>query len=220
MAQHASGQQSGASKASWLERAVDTFKRQPGPPPKPATPPVNQGTWEQSVEQTHVVPGLTVRDVGLCVFGETRSFRDRPGSNEPIGAARQKVAHVIINGAEMAKQTGKPRPTVHDPVEPSREALRNPEVRAAYESSMHAAREAYLSGHDPTNGATHLYLNTKPDRSNWKFPGGTPEGLAISTQSGPYDNSFLRGDVPSHTAWVNTYLPDEHEKELKTRKRK
>jgi hypothetical protein len=208
------------AKSPGLMRAIDVFKPQPAPPPKPSAPPVNQKEWHQSVEQKHVIPGLTVHDVGLSVFGETRSFRDRPGSNEPIGAARQKVAHVIINGAELAKQTGKPRPTVHDPDEPSREALRNPEVRTAYESSMHAAREAYLSGHDPTNGATHLYLNTKPDRSNWKFPGGTPEGLAISTQSGPYDNSFLRGGVPSHTAWVNTYLPDEHEKEPKTRKRK
>jgi hypothetical protein len=131
---------------------------------------VDQKEWHQSVEQKHVIPGLTVHDVGLSVFGETRSFRDRPGSNEPIGAARQKVAHVIINGAELAKQTGKPRPTVHDPDEPSREALRNPEVRTAYESSMHAAREAYLSGHDPTNCATHLYLNTKPDPLQLEIP--------------------------------------------------
>jgi hypothetical protein len=220
VAQHASGQRSGPSKASWLDRAIDTVKPQPGPPRKPAAPPVHESEWHKSVERKQIVPDLSIHDVGLSIFGETPSFRQRPGSNEPIAAAQQKVAHVIINGAELSQQTGKPRPTVHDPVEPSREALRNPAVRVAYESSMHGAREAYLSGHDPTNGAIHLYLNTKPDRSNWKFPGGTPRGLAINTQSGPYDNSFLRGDVPSHSVWVNTYLPDAHDKSPKPRKRK
>ncbi len=102
MADHASWQQSGANKEPWLDRAVDILKPQPGAPPKPAAPPVDQSVWRGSVEQTHVVPGLTVRDVGLSVFGETRSLRDRPGANEPIDVARQKVAHAIINGAELA----------------------------------------------------------------------------------------------------------------------
>ncbi len=35
MAQQVSGQQTGANKASWLDRAVDILKPQPGPPPKP-----------------------------------------------------------------------------------------------------------------------------------------------------------------------------------------
>jgi hypothetical protein len=211
----ASWQQRGASKESWLDRAIDVFKPQPGPPPKPTAPPVEQRAWHQSVEQKQVVPGLTVHDVGLSVFGETRSLRDRPGSNEPIGAARQKVAHAIINGRELAHQTGKKPPKVHDPVEPAKEAVRNPEVRAAYESSLRAAREAYLSGHDATHGATHLRIPVKPDRSNWKFQGGTPEGLTLSTQSGPYDNSFLGGDVRSHVAWINTYLPDKNDKKAR-----
>lgn len=212
---NASGQRRGASKESRLDRAIDIFKPQPGPPPKPPAPRVDQSAWRESVEQTHVVPGLTVRDVGLSVFGETRSLRDRPGSNEPIGAARQKIAHAIINGRELAHETGKKPPTVHDPVEPTKEALLNPEVRAAYESSLRAAHEAYLSGHDPTNGATHLKIPVRPDRSNWKFQGGTPEGLTLSTQSGPYDNSFLGGDVPSHVAWINTYLPDKNDKKAR-----
>ncbi len=213
MAQHASGQPSGSSKESWLDRAVDIVKRQPGPPPKAAAPRVNQGAWDQSVEQTHVVPGLTVRDVGLSVFGETRSLHDRPGSNEPIGAARQKVAHVIINGAELAHETGKKPPTVHSPIEPS--DLRNPEDRAAYESSMRAAREAYLSGHDPTGGATHLNLNVTPTRANKVYQGGSAKGVPISTQSGPYYNSFPNKSVPSHTAWLNTYSPDANEKKIR-----
>jgi len=37
---NASGEQKGASKESWLDRAIDVFKPQPGPPPKPPAPPV------------------------------------------------------------------------------------------------------------------------------------------------------------------------------------
>lgn|SRR2546425_144389 len=210
MAQHASGPQGGASKPSWLDRAVDILKPQPGPPPKPPAPRVDQGAWRESVEQTHVAPGLTVRDVGLSVFGETRSLRDRPGSNEPIGAARQKVAHVIINGAEEAHRRGQKPPTVHSPIQPT--DLRNPEERAAYESSMNAAREAYLSGHDATEGATHFSIEVTPSRANKVYKRGTREGVPISTQSGPYYNSYLGRDVKSHVAWLDTYR-SEYEKD-------
>ncbi len=92
--------------------------------------------------------------------------------------------------------------------------MRNPEERAAYESPLKAAREAYLSGHDPTNGATHLNLNVTPTRANHVYSRGTPEGVPISTQSGPYYNSFPNKSVPSHTAWVNTYFPGENEKKV------
>jgi hypothetical protein len=201
----AARQQSGASKGSWLDRAIDIFKPQPEPPPKLPTPPVDQTAWQQSVEETHIVPGLTVRDVGLSVFGEIKSFHDRPGSNEPIDAARQKVAHVIINGAEAARRRGTAAPSVALPVELTNAERRNPEVRAAYESSMNAAREAFFSGDDPTHGATHLNMRPTPDRSNWM-------GLPLITQSGPYDNSFVKGDVKSHTAWINTYHADYEKK--------
>lgn len=83
MAHHAAGQQSGSSKGSWLDRAVDTFKRQPGPPPKPAAPQVHEGEWNQSVEGKEVVPGVTVHAVGLSVFRETRSIHDRRAPTNP-----------------------------------------------------------------------------------------------------------------------------------------
>lgn len=158
------------------------------------------------MEETHVVPGLTVHDVGLSVFGETRSLSDRPGSNEPITAARQKIAHMIMNGAGKWGPDRTKYASTALPIEPSEEEKRNPATRAAYESSMKAAREAYLSGHDPSNGATHFNIRGTPDRSEWKgrFP--------ISTQSGPYDNSFPNKDFPSRVAWINTYFPDEKEK--------
>ncbi len=110
MPDQASSRQSRANKESLLDRAIDSVKLQPEPPPKPHPPSADQTEWHKSVEQHHVVPGVTVRDVGLSVFGETRSLHDRPGSNEPIDSARQKVAHVIINGAEEAHQRGQKPP--------------------------------------------------------------------------------------------------------------
>ena len=209
MADHTSSRQSGAHKASWLDRAADILKPQPGPPPKPHAPPVHEGEWHKSVERKQIVPGLTVHDVGLSVFGETRSLHDRPGSNEPLGAARQKVAHVIINGAEEAHRRGQKPPTVHGPIEPR--DLHNPQERTAYESSMNAAREAYLSGHDTTQGATHFSIEGTTSRANKIYKRGTREGVPISTQSGPYYNSYLGRDVKSHIAWLNTYN-SEYEK--------
>jgi hypothetical protein len=168
-----------AHHSSWLDRALDILERQPSPPRRPAAPRVNQRAWDESVEQTHVIPGLTVHDVGLSIFGETRSLRDRPGSNEPIDSARQKVAHAIINGRELAHQTGKKPPTVHPPVEPPNEVLPNREERAAYESSLRAAREAYLSGHDPTNGATHF--NMRVTARSFQLERRSPDQYAVGT---------------------------------------
>ncbi len=191
---------------SLAERAIDKVKPQPGAPSKPKAPAVPDKEWQSSVERKEIVPGLTVHDVGLSVFGETRSLRDRQGSNESIDSARQRVAHAMINDPELSHRTGKPRNKVHDPVEPSDKVLRSREERAAYDSSLHAAREAYLSGQDPTNGATHFNMRPAPRRT--PFDGAFP----ISTQSGPYDNSFPSKNAPRHTTWLNTYLPDENEK--------
>ena len=203
-------QRNRASNEGWLERVIDVFKPQPAPPRQPGPPSMDENDWRRAVEETHVVPRLTVHDVGLSVFGETRSLSDRPGSNESLDAGRQKVAHVIINGAEEAHRRGRKPPSVHSAIEPR--SLANPTERAAYDSSMNAAREAYLSGHDPTRGATHFSIEQTPSRANKVYDRRTPEGVPISTQSGPYHNSYLGRDVKSHTAWLNTYQ-SEYEKE-------
>ena len=62
MTQHASGQQGGASKGSWLDRAIDIVRPQPVAPPRPAAPPVHEAQWHKSVERKEIVPGLTVHD--------------------------------------------------------------------------------------------------------------------------------------------------------------
>ena len=175
-------------------------------PPSPRPPGVNQRAWDSNVELTHISDSLgTVHDLGLIVFGETQSYSDRPDSNEPIETAREEMAHTVINADE---KWGFDRPKyakTHGAIEPPENALHNPTVRAAYESSMQAAREAYLSGTDPTTGAVFLYQAGTPDRSNLRFRGGRPQGVPISTQSGPYDNSYTGGQVESRTTWLNTY---------------
>jgi hypothetical protein len=146
-----------------------------------------------------------VHDLGLIVFNETQSYSDRPDSNESLDVAREQIAHSVLNadqkyGADRQRLAG-----TASAIEPSDNALRNPAVRAAYDSSMKAARETYLSGNDPTNGAVFFVQLPSPDRSNYVFHNGRPQGVPISTQSGPYNNSYPNKRVPSRTAWLNTY---------------
>jgi hypothetical protein len=199
--------QSTPNDTSWWDELIDVVRPNRVPaPPTPQPPPVDQSAWEKSVEQAKVSDSLgTVHDLGLRVFNETQSYLDRPDSNEPLDAARERMAHSIINadhkyGANRQRLAG-----TASPIEPSSDSLRNPTVRSAYESSMKAAREAYLSGTDPTNGAVSPIQQTNPSRSNYVFHNGRPEGVPISTQSGPYNNAFPNKRVPARTAWLNTY---------------
>lgn len=196
---------------SWWDDLIDAIKPQQVPhPPAPQPPPVDQGAWDKSVEQSNVSDSLgSVHDLGLRIFGETRSFSDRPESNEPLDFAREKMAWTIINGDHKWGFDRQKWASTASPIEPTAEELANPAVRAAYDSSMKAAREAYLGWKDPTNGA--LYLNQRPtaDRSNRTFPGGLPQGVPLSTQSGPYDNSYTKGKVKSPIVWLNTYWPPQ-----------
>jgi hypothetical protein len=180
---------------------ADRFKHRPENPHSPQPPGVDQSAWARNVEQKRVSPNMTVHDVGLSVYGETRSFSDDPGSNESIHTAREKVAHVILNGVA---QRGVKHPSAHDPVEPTEATLRNPAERAAYESSLRAAKEAYLSGTDPTHGAIYFRLLGTADRL------GLYNGRSqLRTQSGPYRNSFQAGDVRANKAWITTYGPEK-----------
>jgi hypothetical protein len=195
------------SDTSWWDRLIDRLSGGTVPPPlSPRPPGVDQGAWAKNVERARISPYLgTVHDLGLIVFGETQSYSDRPDSNEPLIAARQKMAHSIINAGEKWGARRMTYARTHGPVEPSERALNNPAVRAAYESSMQAAREAFLSGADPTNGAVFTQQLDSPTRSNFRFRGGRPQGVPLSTQSGPYNNSYIGGQVESRTAWLNTY---------------
>lgn len=192
---------------SWVNRAIDHFKPQPPAPKSPAAPPVDQTAWEHSVN-AHKVNTLTVHDVGLIVFNETQSVMPNDKANDTVDGARKKVAHAVINGDS---QLGKKRPETALAVEPAANAMRDPRTRAAYESSLKAARVAYLDPTDPTHGATHLNLRRNADRSNFESGGPHDPGFRIRTQSGPFDNSYptpgKRG-LPSTGIYVNTYGPE------------
>lgn len=193
-----------SQRQSWSDRALDRIKPQPPAPARPAPPAMNQTAWEQSVG-AHKVNTLTVQDVGRIVFNETQSFTNSDSANDTIHAAREKVAHAIMNGDQ---QLGRHRPATAHPVEPSAKALKDPKTKAAYESSLKAAREAYLRATDPTHGATHFKFMTTADRSDQKFNHNSSKKNALKTQSGPFNNSYLKGGVPSHHVYVNTYAPD------------
>jgi len=202
-----SDRKSNAKGESWLNRALDRIKPQAAPPGSPAPPPVDQSQWEKSVE-AHKVNTLTVHDVGLIVFNETQSVINSDKANDTVGGAREMVAHAVINGDS---QLGRKRPQTAGPIEPSAKTLKDPRTKAAYDSSLKAAREAYLSPTDPTHGATYFNLRPSADRSDYK-PGG-PHGpeFKIRTHSGPFDNSFPTRDkkgLPSRGVYVNTYGPD------------
>jgi hypothetical protein len=117
------------------------------------------------------------------------------------------MAHAIINGDHLYGAKRQEMASTALPIEPSPDALRNPAIRAAYESSMKAAREAYLSGSDPTQGAVHLNARGNASRSNGKPKHMPPPGKPLNTQSGPYNNSYTKGDTPYSTVWLNTYAP-------------
>ena len=193
-----------ALSQSWRDRALDRIKPQPPAPARPAPPPVDQSAWEKSVE-AHKVNTLTVRDVGRIVFHETQSFTNGDSANDTIDLAREKVAHTIMNGDQ---QLGRHRPATAHPDEPSAKAVKDPKTKAAYKSSLNAAREAYLSATDPTHGATHFKFMTTADRSDQKFNHNSSKNNALKRQSGPFNNSYLKGGVPSHHVYVNTYAPD------------
>ena len=186
---------------SFVDRVVDKIAP-PLPPPLPAPrpPAVDQRALERSADRARVNT-LTVHDVGLIVFNETQSFSNRPGANESIDAAREKLAHAVMNGDRVH---GRARPITAGAIEPSTDELRNPAVQAAYDSSISAAQRAHLSATDPTQGAGHLRFTATANRSNFLRRSNHP-GYRIRTQSGPYRNSYFGNDVDYDTVYVNTY---------------
>lgn len=197
--------QAGPDDTSWWDELISAVKPQqtPGQLPTPAAlqpPPVDQTAWDKSVEQAKVPDG-TVHDVGLRIFQETKSYSDLPNSNEPLDYAREKMAWAIYNGYGKWGTDRQKNASTALPIEPSPQELADPATLAAYQSSMKAAREAYLGWSDPTNGA--VFLNQRPtaDRSNLVFKNGKRGGVPLSTQSGPYHNSFPnKKNMPSTTA--------------------
>jgi hypothetical protein len=181
---------------SWLNRVIDRIKPQPPLPKNTEPPPVDRTQWEKSVD-AHKVNKLTVKDVGLIVFGEMQSYTDSDNSNDSLASAREKIAHTVINADDKFGAKRVHLAPTASPIEPSSARLQDPRTREAYGLSLTAARNAYLSLNDATHGATNFRFRPDPDRSNMKFRHGTPEGLPLKTQSGPFNNSYTKHDVRS-----------------------
>ena len=192
----------------WDDLIAGLSQKQLPPPPAPQPPPVNQSAWEKSVEQAKISDSLgSVHDLGLIIFNETRSYMDRPDSSEPLDTAREKIGRSIINADQQYGFNRMGNAKTALPIEPSVNALNDPATRAAYASSMKAAREAYLSGTDPAHGAVHFNARGDPGRYNWRPKGMNPPGKPLKTHSGPYNNSYTKGDTPYSAVWLNTYEP-------------
>jgi hypothetical protein len=102
-------------------------------------------------------------------------------------------AHALINADEMF---GSKRPITAKPVKtiPPAEAA----IFKQVQDGLTTAKAQRARGIDPTNGATHFRFWGDDHRGPWN-------GYPIRTQVGPLHNSFTYGDVPSTTAWANTY---------------
>jgi hypothetical protein len=101
------------------------------PPPAPQAPPVDQSAWEKSVEQAKV-QDETVHDVGLrnqILFRST-------GLNDPLDAAREKMAWVILSGYHKWGADRPKHASTASPIEPSPQELSDPAILAAYQSSL------------------------------------------------------------------------------------
>lgn len=81
--------------------------------------------------EQHEVPDGTIHDVGLRIFQETKSYSDRPDSNELIDAAPEKMAWAIFNGYDKWGADRQKNASTASPIEPSEQELRDPAILAA-----------------------------------------------------------------------------------------
>ncbi|RJQ16385.1 MAG: hypothetical protein C4560_09415, partial [Nitrospiraceae bacterium] len=134
---------------------------------------------------------ISTEEVGNIVFNETRSL-----SGEGIDDARKDIAHTIFN-ADSAY--GNKRDAV------AGTAPKTADVPTAekgiYDKSQQAAQNAHNEksrGIDPTGGATNFNFRNNNSRSAF-------QGLSISTQHGPFNNSFPTKTLNATGIYSNTY---------------
>ena len=177
----------GTSRTHWLAGLTDWIEVPP-PPQLPPPPGVDQRAWIESLNTYHPGGGEeTVAQIGGIVNAETQGMKDRKEENEPLSKAREKIAHVRINGIkEFGPDVQKERRM--DP--PKMNGL-------DYQASVDAARLAAIDdvlGIDPTDGATHYNMRTDSKSAR----GGRFWGNQPRTASGPYQS-------PTIYTWIWTY---------------
>ena len=129
----------------------------------------------------------TVSGIAGILCGETCGEKDSPKENESLTAARNKIAHVRLNGikkwgANVDKHAGMAPP--------------NMQGAKAMLPIVEGAVKEMLNGVDPTHGAVLYNMRTadqvKAGRDFW--------GYKVQTVSGPYN-------TPSPYKYIVTYGP-------------
>jgi hypothetical protein len=147
---------------------------------------------------------LTVQGVGNIVFNETRSL-----SGDKIQDARKNIAHSIFNadtkfGNKRDDVAGTAPTTVNrkSAAGSAPITVNVPEAEnGIYTQSQQAARNAYAEqnrGYDPTHGATNFNFRNSDSRAAF-------QSLSISTQVGPFNNSYPTKDLNATGVYSNTY---------------
>ena len=78
------------------------------------------------------VQALTVRDKGLIVCNEMKSYRDTDSANESLASTCERIDHAFVNSdIEFGGKRGRLASTV-SPIEPSAKTLRELRTKAAY----------------------------------------------------------------------------------------
>ena len=131
---------------------------------------------------------LTREQIGNVVFNELRSL-----SGPGLDNAELYVAHAIINGlGDYGANRPATASTIANPSSTEGNFYYNAQMSAAL------AIEQASMGIDPTGGADWFNLRNTNSTSDF-------QGHSISTQSGPFDNSYTRGGLNSTGVYVNTY---------------
>lgn len=174
--------QKGAVEAATPQavRALGASLRREGVVAPRPVPPVRRG--EKAILSDEEYAGI--------IFNETRSF-----SGPSVQAAREQIAHALINADETwgpeRSRYAKTASATARPAKAEEGALQSARGAVA------AARAQRAKGVDSTRGAVFFRFPTTPTREPFN-------GRSIKTQH-QVDNSFTLGDVPSTTAYVNTY---------------
>ena len=113
----------------------------------------------------------------------------------------QNLANAIINADELQEQTkGRYKRPKSAPTK-----CKTSEDQALYDrilGQVNMARvDRFYNGQDPTHGALNFNLRGTGSIGNLF---NAPEH-PISTQNGPFNNSFTQGGLPATGVFVNTY---------------
>lgn len=174
---------------AWLLAGLGDWFEEPPPPLMPPAPAVDQRAWTESLNAYHPAGGdETVARIGGIINAETQGMKDRKDENEPLLAAREKIAQVRINGIKKfgskVQQRRKMTPA----------KMSGPDFPASVDAARLAAIDDVL-GIDPTHAATHYNMRTDSQSAR----GGPLKGkYPPSTKSGPYQS-------PTRYDWVWTY---------------